>query len=101
MNFQAGSADIIVGQRVLWLCLQAGDREWHVSLPSVSAEERGKERVAVTGSAQSVTMERGGEGLSPGNQENLKRKTKLLNRKQPPRPASIIPSTEGLLVLRP
>ena len=30
------------------MCLQAGDREWHVYLPSISAAERGKERVGVT-----------------------------------------------------
>lgn len=43
-------------------------REWHVCLPSVSAEDRGKERVGVAGRAQSVTMERGEEGLSPYSQ---------------------------------
>ena len=47
--------------------------------------------------SQCSTMERRGEGLSPGNQENLKRKSKLQNRKQPPRPENIIPQQRDCL----
>lgn len=61
-------------------------------LPNISAEERGKERVGFAGRAQSVTMERGDEGLSPDNQENMKGRSKLQNKKQPPKPENKIPT---------
>lgn len=74
MTSQAGCAHLVVGRSALWLCLQVGGREGLLCLPSILAQERGKERVGVTGRAQCVTMERGEEGFSPENQENLKRR---------------------------
>lgn len=95
MTFQAACAHIVMGQRVLWLCLQVGGREGHSCLPSISAEDRGKERVGVTGRAPCVTMERGEEGFSPEYQENLKRRCKLLN-KSSLQGLKQIPTLEGL-----
>ena len=49
---------------------------------------------------QSVTKERGEEGLSPDNQENMERRRKLQSREQLPRPEYKIPSLEALLAAR-